>query len=237
MTNPAGTLLPTAKTPRRTKLSDLTVYLYGPRKIGKTTFAASAPKPLFLATEPGLKALDAYQIPINSWDDLLKAGAALVTESHSFGTIVVDTIDNAYAMCSVHVCKQYSIQHPSDMPYGKGFDRVNSEFMRVISRLASLPAGLFLLGHTKDAELVSSTGKKTTKTVPALPGGPASKLTGFTDFNILVGFTTEEEPKRIMHMHSGPDFEAGSRWAGKLPPTLPLDYKIASEAIAKAIAE
>ena len=40
-------MLPTTKTPPRTSLTDLTVLVYGPTKIGKTTWCAQAdPTPL-----------------------------------------------------------------------------------------------------------------------------------------------------------------------------------------------
>ena len=66
-------MLPTTKTPPKTGLSDLTVLVYGQTKIGKTTLCSQAESALFLATEPGLNALDVFQAPILSWDDLLIA--------------------------------------------------------------------------------------------------------------------------------------------------------------------
>ncbi|HOK47887.1 MAG TPA: AAA family ATPase, partial [Bryobacteraceae bacterium] len=65
--------LPTKKTPPRANLGDYSILIYGPTKIGKTTLASQFPEALFLATEPGLNALEAYQIPITSWDGLLAA--------------------------------------------------------------------------------------------------------------------------------------------------------------------
>ena len=49
--------LPTAKTPAKRSLSDVSILLYGPSKIGKSTFASQAPNAIFIATEPGLNAL------------------------------------------------------------------------------------------------------------------------------------------------------------------------------------
>ena len=57
--------LPTAKTPPKRSLSDVSILLYGPSKIGKSTFASQAPDAIFLATEPGLNALDHSKIV---WD-------------------------------------------------------------------------------------------------------------------------------------------------------------------------
>ena len=56
-------ILPTAKTQPKPDLADLTVLVYGQTKIGKSTFCAQSEGALFLATEPGLNALDVYQVP------------------------------------------------------------------------------------------------------------------------------------------------------------------------------
>ena len=60
---------PTAKTPPKCSLSDVSILLYGPSKIGKSTFASQAPDAIFLATEPGLNALEVYQQPIRNWGE------------------------------------------------------------------------------------------------------------------------------------------------------------------------
>jgi len=54
-------------------------------------------------------------------------------------TIVLDTVDNAYKMCSDYVCKKFKIEHESDLGYGKGYALINNEFQRVIKQTC-LPA-------------------------------------------------------------------------------------------------
>ena len=53
-------MLPTQKSPPKTTLTDLTVLIYGPSKIGKSTWCSQADGALFLATEAGLNNLDVY---------------------------------------------------------------------------------------------------------------------------------------------------------------------------------
>jgi hypothetical protein len=93
-------LLPTTKTAPKNNLADLTVLVYGQTKIGKTTLCSQAEGALFLATEPGLNALDVYQVPILNWDDLLNACAEISEGNHPFKTVIIDTIDNAYKFCT-----------------------------------------------------------------------------------------------------------------------------------------
>ena len=54
-------MLPTQKTKPKASLFDLTALVYGPSKIGKSTWCSNAEKALFLATEPGLNALEVFQ--------------------------------------------------------------------------------------------------------------------------------------------------------------------------------
>lgn len=72
-------LLPTAKTQPKPNLADLTVLVYGQTKIGKSTLCSNADNALFLATEPGLNALDVYQAPIQTWEDQALAARSVFT--------------------------------------------------------------------------------------------------------------------------------------------------------------
>ena len=124
-------MLPKTKTKPKNLLSDLTALVFGPSKIGKSTWCSKAESALFLATEPGLNALEVFQSPITCWDDLLQACAEIAEGKHDFKTIVIDTVDNAYKMCADYVCKKFKIEHESDLGYGKGYALINNEFQRV----------------------------------------------------------------------------------------------------------
>ena len=69
---------------------------------------------------------------------------------HPFKTIIIDTIDNAYKFCTDYVLKKAGKEHESDLAYGKGYAIVNNEFQRVLTKLAFLPYGLFLISHAKE---------------------------------------------------------------------------------------
>jgi len=97
-------MLPKSKTKPKAHLNDLTALVYGPSKIGKSTWCSHAENALFLATEPGLNALEVFEAPITCWDDLLQACAEIAEGKHDFKTIVIDTVDNAYRMCADYVC-------------------------------------------------------------------------------------------------------------------------------------
>lgn len=65
--------LPKAKTTPTADLATKTTLIYGPPKIGKSTFAAQFPDALFFECEPGLGELSVYKVPTYNWPDLLEA--------------------------------------------------------------------------------------------------------------------------------------------------------------------
>src|ERR1043165_4227972 len=69
--------------------------IYGVPGCGKTTFAASAPSPIFLQTEDGLGALDVPRFPmIKTLEDIRTALGSLYNEDHDFQTVVLDSADH-----------------------------------------------------------------------------------------------------------------------------------------------
>jgi len=58
------------------------VLLYGPEKIGKSTFAANAPSPIFICGETGTEELDIARFPEpKSFNDVLACLNALVDDN------------------------------------------------------------------------------------------------------------------------------------------------------------
>jgi hypothetical protein len=228
------TMLPTTKIPAKQNLSDLTVLCYANSKFGKTSFCAQAEDALFLATEPGLNALDAYQVPITCWEDLLAACSEIAEGNHPFKTIIIDTVDNAYRMCAEHMCRKAKVEHESDLGFGKGYALINNEFQRVLTKLAFLPYGLYLISHAQEKEIETRTGKYT-KIVPTLPDKARRLVLGLVDL-ILYGeneITQSADGKftyrRVLRTKPSQHYEAGDR-TGRLPATINFDYKAFVEA-------
>jgi len=222
-------MLPTSPTPPKQSLSDYSILLYGPSKAGKTTTASQADGALFLATEPGLNALNAFQVPITNWDDLLNACGELAAGNHPFKTIVVDTIDLAYRFCAEHMLKKYNADHESDLSYGKGYAMVNNEFHRVLTKLAHLPYGLILISHAQEKEVETRTGKYM-KTVPTLPDKARKIVLGLVDIILYCDVEAVRDAggqmnfRRVIRTKPSQYYEAGDR-TGRLPEILEMDYR------------
>ena len=233
-------ILPTAKTPPKPDLADLTVLWYGQTKIGKSSTCAQTEGALFLATEPGLNALDVFQVPILSWEDLLNACAEIVEGNHPFKTVIIDTIDNAYKFCVEFTLRKFKVEHESDLGYGKGYALVNNEFQRVLTKLAFLPYGLFLISHAREIEMDSRTGKYM-RVVPTLPDKARKIVLGMADMVLFCGLDVadgegkEKVLRRVIRTKPSLYYEAGDR-TGRLPETIDLDFNKFMEAFNTAVA-
>ena len=129
-------VLPTEASKPVTELGKQTILLYGSPKLGKSSFASKAPGSLFFECEPGLNHLEVFKVPTYSWEAFLEACKLVAKGDHNFKTIVIDTVDNAFKMCSDYVCAKHGIEYEGDMGHGKGWALVKNEWHRVLTRLA-----------------------------------------------------------------------------------------------------
>ena len=220
--------LPTEKTKPVTELGKQTILIYAKPKLGKSTFASMAPSAMFLECEPGLNHLEVFKVPTYKWEDFLDACKLIAKGDHPFKTIVIDTIDNAFKMCSEHVCAKHGVDYEGDLGHGKGWALVKNEWHRVLTRLASLPYGLILISHAQDKTIETRTGQYTV-TQPSLPDRARNVVLGLVDI-ILFGDSIPKKDasgnvtiERVLRTKPHPTYEAGDR-TGRLPDVLPLDY-------------
>lgn len=131
------------------------VVLYGPEGIGKSTFAAQFPNPLFLDVEEGTRHMDVARVDPSpaSWTALLETVKEFLREGPGdFGTLVLDTADWAEQMCVKHVCAKNQKEGVEDFSYGKGYTYVAEEFGRLLNLLSQVVSGganVVVLAHAK----------------------------------------------------------------------------------------
>ena len=229
--------LPTAKTQIVSDFELLVWLVYGPPKIGKSSFLADFDDPLFLTTERGHRHLSIYERKIENWSDFKVAVTELKgPNGKRFKTVGIDTLPLLYGMCLDYVCEKKGMEHPSDEDFGRGYDFVNQEFQREMVRLSLLGKGIVFIAHHKQVE-VKARGLKYTKTAPKLPGGCWGVVGPMVDIIAYAGFDINDMAKRVLITQPREDLEAGFRspraLKNPLPATLPLSYKAVKEAWAK----
>lgn len=105
MSNPIPAAIQPAAKPRQFRMSlasivsgkspgPVRILVYGVDGVGKSTFAAGAPKPIFLCAENGTDGLDVARFPVPIvWADVLDAIQTLTADSGGYQTLVIDTLD------------------------------------------------------------------------------------------------------------------------------------------------
>lgn len=112
------------------------VVLYGPEGIGKSSFAAKFPQPVFIDTEGGTKRLNVARLPApTSWAMLLDEVEEVRKGNVPCRTLVVDTADWAERLCIEAVCAKAKVHGIEDFGYGKGYTYVKEEFSRLLDAL------------------------------------------------------------------------------------------------------
>ena len=143
------------KITRGVQTSPQKVVLYGPEGIGKSTFGAQFPAPLFLDVEAGTKHIDVARIdpPPISWTSLLETVREFLRERPAeFATLVLDTADWAEQMCVRHVCDNAQKKGIEDFGYGKGYVYVAEAFGELLNLLGDVVAAgynVVILAHAK----------------------------------------------------------------------------------------
>lgn len=119
----------------------LKVVLYGVEGIGKSSFAARFPQPVFIDTEGGTGRLDVRRLPApDSWQMLLDEAAAAADGQVPCQTLVLDTADWAEKLCMAGVCARFKVKGIEDIGYGKGYTYVKEDFARLLDVLEKVIA-------------------------------------------------------------------------------------------------
>lgn len=114
------------------------VVVYGPEGIGKSTFAAQFPDPLFIDTEGSTKHMDVARLQRpTSWTMLLEEIQYAKT-NQVCKTLVIDTVDWAEQLCIEHICAKHHKNGIEDFGYGNGYIYVKEEMGRLLKQLEDL---------------------------------------------------------------------------------------------------
>jgi len=128
------------------------VCIYGVESVGKTTFAANAPEPVFLDVEGGTHHIEAARVEINSYEALRGALAELVAGGHGFKSVVIDSADWTEKLLIEDLLSTSKKQSIEDWGYGKGWVQVAERFARLLTgcdRLIDQGINVFFIAHSQ----------------------------------------------------------------------------------------
>lgn len=126
------------------------VVLYGVESVGKSTFAAQFPKPLFLDIEGGTAHLDVDRVAVDSWKQLNECVTAI--GSTDYQSVVIDSADWAERLCVEDLLASSKKQSIEDFGYGKGWVMVAekiSRFLGTLDRMIDAGKNVVVIAHSK----------------------------------------------------------------------------------------
>jgi len=239
----------------------LRVLLYGTEGVGKTTFGAAAPSPVFLGVESGGERLDIDRFPEpKNWGEIHEAIQTLTREKHDRKTLVIDTLDWIEPLCWAETCRQAGESNidgrtpGSNFGYHKGYDAAVDTWRELLAALEILrnTAGmnLVLLAHAWVKTFKNPLGEDFDRYQMKLNQKAAGLLTewpdavlfadyedhtyrppGASDKTLAKGINPTDGGARILHTQRRATWVAKNRY--DLPARLPLDWHAFVAAIGK----
>lgn len=222
------------KRPRR-------IVVFGPDGVGKTTFAANAPKPIFIGAEQGTDAFDVPRFPpIQVWPEVLEAVRALTEGTHEYETMVLDTLDWAEPLIWRDVCRLANVTTIEEVGggYGKGYSAALDYwrvFIRALERLQQEKGmHVVLLGHSMIKKFANPTAEDFDRYIMQLNEKAAGLLRQWANgvyFANYETFAVTDKAKRVRGVASGARllytqrtaaYDAKDRYG--LPTQLPLSW-------------
>jgi hypothetical protein len=241
------------------KLSDITknsqikpprVLIFGPAGIGKTTFGAAAPRPIFLTIEDGLGKIEANAFPQpKNYLEARSALDALINEDHDYKTLVVDSLDWLEPLIWAHTCDQNKWQSIEAPGYGRGYvealkywreflDRVN--YLRDHKKMATV-----LICHSTVKRFEAPDAEAFDRYVLKLQAKASDLVAEHSDAiffanQVVNTIKTEDRGRvrtrgtgkgdRVMYTEERPAWIAKNRYG--LPSEMPLDWKTFQQQLA-----
>jgi len=228
------------------------IVIVGQGKIGKTTFAAMAPKAIGILTEDGADAVDANAFPLaTSLADVYSAVATLINQDHDFQTLFIDSLDWLEPLVQDHVCKTNNWKNIEQPGFGKGYVAAAEEWRNLLSGLEVLRAdkgmGIILIAHDKIKRIEDPLTEGFDSHVLKLHDRAGAlvqewaDVIGYAGYRIFTsktdaGFGNKETKatttgERILHVEPHPAHCGGNRFGLS---NMPLDWTAFQEALTAA---
>lgn len=218
------------------------VVVYGPEGIGKSTFAAQFPEPLFIDTEGSTDNMDVSRLDKPSSYTMLKNEIAWVKANPTVcKTLVIDTIDWAESLVIADVCAQHSKKGIEDFGWGNGYTYTKEEMGRLLNQLGELVdlgINVVLTAHAQMRKFEQpdemgsydrwelKLGKKTSSQTAPLVKEWADMVL-FANYKTVVMTADNGKKKatggqRVLYTQHHPAWDAKNRHG--LPEEMPFDY-------------
>ncbi|UFT98121.1 AAA family ATPase [Radiobacillus kanasensis] len=219
------------------------VVLYGPEGIGKSSFAAQFPDPIFIDTEGSTGNMDVARMDKPSSWTMLYQQIDFFKNNRPGKTLIIDTIDWAERLAIDFVTSRASKESITSFGYGEGFIQLEEKFGKFLNRLSDLVEmgiNVVLTAHAKITKFEQpdemgaydrwelKLGNKTTAKTAALTKEWADMVL-FMNYKTFSVATDDKGKKhkgqggvRTIYANHHPAWDAKNRH--ELPDEFPMEY-------------
>lgn len=225
-----------ARQPRR-------ILMYGTHGVGKSSWAAAAPKTIFIPTEDGLDDINCERFPkAKSFAEVQKFLLSILQEKHSYKTIAIDSLDWLERLIWAEVVANENVKSIESIGYAKGYTFAIDYWQKIIDALemirSSRRMSVIVVAHAKierfnnpETEPYDRYSPKLHKHATALVSEWADEIL-FATYRVYTKSSDEGFNKtraqgigtgeRVVYTEERPAFVAKNRLS--LPPELPLQW-------------
>ena len=225
------------------------VLVYGIEGIGKSTFAAGAPAPVFIQTEDGLGSLAVDHFPVAAkTSDVLDAISTLFDDDHNFGSVVIDSLDWLETLIWRDIEFKYDAK---DLAYGKGAMIAADKWREILDGLTALRndrgMAIILIAHCEIKRFDSPETEPYDRYQPKLQARSSALVREWCDAVLFANYKTLIKKddvgfnktisrgistgERLLFTSERPAYMAKNRYG--LPESIPLSWEAFESAIAK----
>lgn len=236
------------------------IAIWGVEKIGKTTFAASAPNPIFLpiAGEEGLDGIEVARFPVlRTYAEVVEALGVLAKEDHQYETLAIDSVTTMERLVWQHTCELGKKSSIEEFGYGKGYVEALKHWQALLDGLDYLrnekSMTCIMIGHVKAKTFNDPLAEPYDKYVPAIDERAHLAINRWADSILFaapkLGTRVVEKDERagdtrrgmqvrerVLYTQGRPQHPGGGRHVyGRLPYELDLSWEAFSQAVSQAM--
>jgi len=220
--------------------------VFGPHGVGKTTFAAQAPNPIFIQTEDGLGLLETPAFPLaGNVQEVHDAIGVLYNEKHDFRTAVLDSAD---WLDNLIIQSVDATHNEKELAYGKGALLCAEQWRLILdgfNALRSKGMTVILLAHCEIKRFDPPDSDSYERYQPKLQNRSSALIQEWSDAVLFANWksfvkseavTQQKSVKkaiasgeRLLHTGEKPAYLAKNRYS--LPDTLPMDWQAFASAL------
>ena len=222
-------------------LSGYITFIYGPAKVGKTTFGSKMPGHLLLAFERGYNALPGVRaIDVTTWGEMKQIVRELKKPEvkEVYKSIIVDTADVAADACQKYICNQLGIENIGDGGWStNGWAKYKKEFEDTFRTLTQLGYAVVFISHEKEKTIKLQTGTEYQQMGSSMQTSAMAIVENMSD---IIGYAhpivdKNGESRRVLSLRSSDNtIRCGCRFR-YIEPEIEFSYESLTKALNEAI--